>query len=101
MIRFQRTRAWRSILALCLALGVLGLGSTGCDDESDYCRAYCEESAGCLGCGGSVALDGCISDCVDLSFSQQRKLADCAKSCENIYACSQTAGFIPPTPCNY
>ena len=90
---------WFLFLLLLMAGGTLG--GAGCDDESDYCRAYCEEAAGCLGCGGSVALDGCVSDCIDLTLSEQRKLADCAKSCENIYACSQTAGFIPPNPCTY
>jgi len=89
-------------LGLVLALGALGGLATGCDDESDYCRAYCEMAADCLDCGGAGAdIKKCENECVDLSFSEQKALSNCAKDCGNVLACRQIAGFIPPTPCEY
>ena len=93
-------RSLVTLVALLLAVG-LGGASTGCTDESDACKAYCARAAECLDCGGNISLAQCQQACVDLSFDQQRKLADCAKDCPNVYACQQMVGFPPPTPCVY
>ncbi len=91
----------RLVLTLATLMALCAGGLAGCDDESDYCLAYCEKAAECLDCGGSVDLDRCQDECVDLTIAQQKKLANCAKDCENILACRQIAGFMPPTPCDY
>lgn len=90
-----------SITALLALTTVLAPGLTACYDESDACRDYCVMAADCLDCGGNISLDQCQDDCVNLSISQQRALANCAKDCPNVLACQQMVGFPPPSPCVY
>lgn len=92
---------FRTIIVLVLFFGALGVAISGCFDESDACRAYCEKAAECLDCGGNVSLEQCQNDCMDLSIDQKKKLGDCATDCANIYACRDLTGFQPPTPCVY
>jgi hypothetical protein len=85
-----------------LLLGALLLAAPGCYDESDACRDYCHQAAHCLNCSATTeSLDRCQDECIALTISEQKALANCAKDCANFFACPSIVGFTPPNPCDY
>lgn len=92
---------YRLIVLAAAFCGVLAT-APACTDESDACRAYCDQAADCLNCPASTAsLQRCQDECVARTFSEQKKLANCAKDCANFSACPAIVGFNPPNPCDY
>lgn len=90
------------VLSLLLVSVWLLAFTPGCFDESDACKAYCNEAAACLACGAtSASLARCKSECEELSISDQKELPNCTKDCANYHSCRDLVGFVPPNPCDY
>ncbi len=92
----------KRIIALLGLLAALVLAVPACYDESDACRDYCNQAAGCLSCGATTeSLNRCQDECISHTISEQKALANCAKDCANFAACPSIVGFTPPNPCDY
>jgi hypothetical protein len=98
--RFRSARA--HILWLALALGGLLLATTAtCTDDQDLCKAFCQQAAECLECGGTTAnLDRCYDVCSnDLTIEEKKGLSSCTQDCANMRSCPAFTAHPDLNPC--